>query len=116
DRAAARPGRARWIDRAGRPSAHGGAHAVADRSRPIDPGVRRGRRGRRRIRAGCLTPPRLGEAPAGDAGNSGLMPNTEGSVPDRALPGRLGDVRMDGELPRRQDLAAVFDELDYQLG
>jgi hypothetical protein len=32
------------------------------------------------------------------------------------LPGRLGEVRMDGELPRRQNLALVFDELDFQLG
>jgi hypothetical protein len=31
------------------------------------------------------------------------------------LPGRLADVRMDGELPRRSDLATVFDELDYQM-
>jgi hypothetical protein len=31
------------------------------------------------------------------------------------LPGRLGDVHYDGELPRRDDLPLVFDELDYQL-
>ena len=31
------------------------------------------------------------------------------------LPGRLGDVRLDSELPRRQDIPLVFDELDYQL-
>jgi hypothetical protein len=37
-------------------------------------------------------------------------------VPDRPLPGRLADVRMDGELPRREDIPLVFDELDYQLG
>jgi len=46
----------------------------------------------------------------------GLMRNTEGPVPARSLAGRLGEVRMDGELPRREDLAVVFDELDYQLG
>lgn len=33
----------------------------------------------------------------------------------QVLPGRLGEVRMDGELPRREDLGQVFDELDYQL-
>ncbi|MET1005843.1 MAG: DUF1254 domain-containing protein [Propionibacteriaceae bacterium] len=32
-----------------------------------------------------------------------------------ALPGRLADVRMDAELPRREDVGLVFDELDYQL-
>jgi hypothetical protein len=31
------------------------------------------------------------------------------------LPGRLGSVRMDGELPDRRDLGVVFDELDYQM-
>lgn len=31
------------------------------------------------------------------------------------LPGRMVDVRMDGELPRRADLPLVFDELDHQL-
>ena len=31
------------------------------------------------------------------------------------LPGRLGHVRRDRELPRREDLPAVFDELDYQM-
>ena len=31
------------------------------------------------------------------------------------LPGRLGSVQFDGELPRRADLGLVFDELDYQL-
>ena len=31
------------------------------------------------------------------------------------LPGRLGRVQMDTELPRREDLPLVFDELDYQL-
>ncbi len=31
------------------------------------------------------------------------------------LPGRLGQVRMDAELPHREDLPLVFDELDYQL-
>ena len=34
---------------------------------------------------------------------------------DLSLPGRLADVRMDGELPRREDVPLVFDELDYQL-
>ena len=34
---------------------------------------------------------------------------------DLPLPGRLADVRMDGELPRREDVPLVFDELDYQL-
>ena len=32
-----------------------------------------------------------------------------------ALPGRLGQVRMDGELPRREDLPLIFDELDHQM-
>jgi hypothetical protein len=32
-----------------------------------------------------------------------------------ALPGRLGEVRMDGELPCREDLPLIFDELDHQL-
>ena len=32
------------------------------------------------------------------------------------MAGRLGDVGMDGELPRRADVPVVFDELDYQLG
>lgn len=32
-----------------------------------------------------------------------------------ALPGRLGQVRRDGELPHRDDLPLVFDELDYQM-
>ena len=31
------------------------------------------------------------------------------------LPGRLGAVGRDGELPRRQDLGSIFDELDYQM-
>jgi hypothetical protein len=31
------------------------------------------------------------------------------------LPGGLARVRMQGELPRREDLGAVFDELDHQL-
>jgi hypothetical protein len=31
------------------------------------------------------------------------------------LPGRLGAVEMDGELPRRRDLGSIFHELDYQL-
>jgi|1186.fasta_scaffold86289_1 hypothetical protein len=29
------------------------------------------------------------------------------------MAGRLGDVGMDGELPRRADVPVVFDELDY---
>jgi hypothetical protein len=33
----------------------------------------------------------------------------------QALPGRLGTIGMDGELPRREDLGVIFDELDYQL-
>ena len=36
-------------------------------------------------------------------------------MPDMPLPGRIADVRMDGELPRREDLPLVFDELDYQM-
>ena len=48
--------------------------------------------------------------------NAGIMPKTEGPGPDHPLAGRLGRVQMDGELPRREDLAVVFDELDYQLG
>ena len=31
------------------------------------------------------------------------------------LPGRLGEVKFDGELPVRGDLGRVFDELDYQM-
>ena len=33
----------------------------------------------------------------------------------RVLPGRLGEVAFDGELPRREDVGLVFDELDYQM-
>ncbi|MFZ0092098.1 MAG: DUF1254 domain-containing protein [Solirubrobacteraceae bacterium] len=33
----------------------------------------------------------------------------------RSLPGRLGEVEFDGELPVRGDLGRVFDELDYQM-
>src|SRR3954453_10297091 len=33
----------------------------------------------------------------------------------RALPGRLGHVELDGELPRREALGTIFDELDYQM-
>ena len=33
----------------------------------------------------------------------------------RSLPGRLGQVEFDGELPARRDLPLVFDELDYQM-
>lgn len=31
------------------------------------------------------------------------------------VPGRLGNVGRDRELPRREDLPAIFDELDYQM-
>lgn len=31
------------------------------------------------------------------------------------LPGRLADIRLDGELPRHEDVPLVFDELDNQL-
>ena len=31
------------------------------------------------------------------------------------LPGRLGSVRMTGELPSRGDIGLIFDELDYQM-
>jgi hypothetical protein len=34
----------------------------------------------------------------------------------RSLPGRLGEVGFDGEMPTRGDLGRVFDELDYQMG
>ncbi|MED7953986.1 DUF1254 domain-containing protein [Streptomyces sp. BE303] len=34
---------------------------------------------------------------------------------DVRLPGGLGSVRMDGELPEREDLGLVFDELDHQM-
>jgi hypothetical protein len=34
---------------------------------------------------------------------------------DFTLPGRLGSVRMEGDLPGRQDIGLIFDELDYQL-
>src|SRR3954454_24176702 len=33
----------------------------------------------------------------------------------RPLPGRLGEVEFDGELPARRDVQRVFDELDYQM-
>jgi hypothetical protein len=33
-------------------------------------------------------------------------------VTTRTLPGRLGQVELDGELPRRDDLPKIFDELD----
>ena len=32
-----------------------------------------------------------------------------------SIPGRLGEVQLDGELPARADLGMVFDELDYQM-
>ncbi|THV28975.1 DUF1254 domain-containing protein [Glycomyces paridis] len=31
------------------------------------------------------------------------------------LPGRLAAVTMDGDLPRREDVPTIFDELDYQM-
>ncbi len=34
---------------------------------------------------------------------------------NHVLPGRLGSVVMEGELPRRRDIGLVFDELDYQM-
>jgi len=34
---------------------------------------------------------------------------------ENPLPGRLGQVRSDGELPRREDVGLVFDELDHQM-
>lgn len=34
---------------------------------------------------------------------------------ERIFSGRLGQVAMDGELPRREDVGLVFDELDYQM-
>ena len=34
---------------------------------------------------------------------------------EKVLPGRLGLVSMDGELPSREDLSVVFDELDHQM-
>jgi hypothetical protein len=36
-------------------------------------------------------------------------------VEGRSLPGRLGQVRFDGELPARRDVELVFDELDHQM-
>ncbi len=36
-------------------------------------------------------------------------------MPDPGRSGRLAAVAMDGELPRREDLGLVFDELDYQM-
>jgi hypothetical protein len=39
----------------------------------------------------------------------------EASMAHPQLPGRLGSVAMDGELPRRDNLGLIFDELDYQL-
>ena len=43
------------------------------------------------------------------------MPVNQDTPPTVSLPGRLADVAMDGELPRREHLGMVFDELDYQL-
>src|SRR3954451_21569301 len=31
------------------------------------------------------------------------------------LPARLSEIEIDGELPRREDVGLVFDELDYQM-
>jgi hypothetical protein len=31
------------------------------------------------------------------------------------LPGRLGRVRTDSEMPRRDEIPTIFDELDYQF-
>src|SRR3954462_3173452 len=36
-------------------------------------------------------------------------------MPRRPLPGRLSEIELDGELPRRADVGLVFDELDYQM-
>jgi hypothetical protein len=36
-------------------------------------------------------------------------------MPHRELPGRLGSVAMNHELPQRNDLGLIFDELDYQM-
>jgi hypothetical protein len=33
----------------------------------------------------------------------------------RPLPGRLGEIEFDGELPARRELQRVFDELDFQM-
>ena len=38
-----------------------------------------------------------------------------GDARQNALSGALAQVSMDGELPRREDLGLVFDELDYQM-
>ena len=38
-----------------------------------------------------------------------------GDARQNALSGALAQVSMDGELPRREDLWRVFDELDYQM-
>src|SRR3954451_23664417 len=37
------------------------------------------------------------------------------AMPTRTLPGRLSGVEYEGELPRREDLSRIFDELDYQM-
>jgi hypothetical protein len=34
---------------------------------------------------------------------------------NQPMPGRLGSVAMEGDLPQRRDLGTVFDELDYQM-
>jgi hypothetical protein len=36
-------------------------------------------------------------------------------VEGRSLPGRLGRVEFEGELPARRDVGLIFDELDYQM-
>ena len=43
------------------------------------------------------------------------MSSNEQSSALVSLPGRLGQVVMDGELPRRDQVGLVFDELDYQM-
>jgi hypothetical protein len=44
------------------------------------------------------------------------MSSSQGNAAAAGTPrGRLGDVERDGELPRREDLGVVFDELDYQM-
>jgi len=43
------------------------------------------------------------------------MPQNQDTSSPVSLPGRLAEVGMDAELPRRADLGLVFDELDYQM-
>lgn len=51
--------------------------------------------------------PLLGEVQCVRPAKTGIVPNAEGLGPNHSLAGRLGGVRMDGELPRREDLAVV---------